>query len=67
MSYVDMYIMLTDTRYCVCRFVSYRREASALLVQLRWAMREPPIVGRATDKVLTLFYANLFANGGRGV
>lgn len=67
MSYVDMYIILTDTRYCVCRSVSYRREASALLVQLRWAMREPPIVERATDKVLTLFYANSFTNGSRGV
>ena len=32
------------------------REASALLVQLQWAIPEPPFVERATDTALTLFF-----------
>ncbi|MBD5355514.1 MAG: hypothetical protein HDR88_00670 [Bacteroides sp.] len=41
-------------------YMQYLREASALLVLLRWALPEPPIVGRAigTDSHAFLFIIN---------
>lgn len=40
------------------------REASALSVQLRWAIPEPLCVGRATVMALTLFLYQSDANAG---
>ena len=57
MSYVDMYIFVINARVrsLVAHCHILREVSACLLVQLRWAIPEPPIVERATSTALTLF------------
>lgn len=56
---MDMYIIIRNEAWkCFLPdvYMQYQREASALLVLLRWVMPEPPIVERVTGTDLTLFF-----------